>query len=353
MAAGDFNGDGLPDVALTDLGNFVSLALGRTDRNFPSALSLTPAIVGSLSAGDVNGDGLPEIFIPGYYPQVAGTVFLNQGNSLLQFGGSTDTSAVMMADLTGKGVADLLGGNTSFVVWPNNGSLDFSASPITLPPANGPYVVADMDGDGHPDIVALGQVLYGNGMYQFTAIPTTSSFSAPYVVGDFNGDGKLDIAAGGAAYLNAGNRSFNVGGSNLPLIDGALAVVGDFSGDGKDDVAVNLPGDTSIAIWYSRGDGTFYLGAEIDPGQYVGALVVGDFNGDGHPDIAAGLSGNHEITLLFNNGQGQFTRSFVAYGGLTVDMIAANLNGNSTPDLVICNFELDAGPPNADVLFHK
>lgn len=353
MAVGDFNGDGIPDVVMADQTNFVSLALGRTDRKFPSALSLTPAIVGTLSAGDVNGDGLPEIFVAGSFPSIPGTIFLNNGNSSFQFGGSTDPSSVMIADLTGKGVVDLLGGDTSLVVWPNNGSLDFSSSPITLVPANGPYTVADIDGDGHPDIVALGQVLYGNGTYQFTAVATPGSFSTPYVVGDFNGDGKLDIAAGGAAYLNSGNQSFNVVGSNLPLIGGALAVVGDFNGDGKDDVAVNLPGDTSIAIWYSRGDGTFYLGAEIDPGQYVGALAVGDFNGDGHADIAAGLALNHEIALLFNNGQGQFTRSFVASGGLTVEMIAAHLNGKSTPDLVICNFQVNGSPANVDVVFHK
>jgi adhesin/invasin len=353
MAVGDFNGDGIPDIAMADLTNFVSLAVGRTDRNFPSALSLTPAIVGSLSAGDINGDGRPEIFVPGFYPEFTGTVFLNLGNNSFQFGGSTDTSAVMVADLTGRGVVDLLGGDTSFLVWPNNGSLDFSSSPITIPPANGPYFVADMDGDGHPDIVALGQVLYGNGAYQFTAVPTTNSFSAPYVVGDFNGDGKLDIAGGGVTYLNSGGRSFQEVTNSLPLTGGALAVVADFNNDGKDDVAIVLPGDTSISIYYSQGDGTFYQASVIDPGQYVGGLAVGDFNGDGHPDIAAGLALNHEIAILFNNGQGQFTRSFVASGGLTVDFMASDLNGNGKPALVLCNFQVDGSPPNVDVVFHK
>jgi len=276
MAVGDFNGDGHPDIAMTDGSNFISLALGRTDRNFSSVLSLTPAIVG----------------------------------------------------------------------------------PVTIPPANGPYIVADMDSDGHPDIVALGQVLYGNGAYQFTAVATTDSFSAPYVVGDFNGDGKPDIAAGATTYLNSGSRSFKeVGSNNLPMVDGALAVVADFNGDGKDDVAVVVPGDTSIGIWYSRGDGTFYLADVLDSGAFVGAvfggLAVGDLDGDGRPDIAAGLAQNHEIVLLFNTGQGQFTRAFVSSGGLTVNMIASDLNHNGKPDVVICNFQVNGSPANVDVVFHN
>ena len=353
LAVGDFNGDGLADVAAVDESNYVSLVLGRTDRNFPSALSLTPAIIGSLSAGDINGDGRPEVFVKGAYPDANGTVFLNQGNNSLQLGASTDSMSLMLADLTGKGVADLLGQNTSFVAWPNNGSLDFSSSPITLPPASGPFTVADMDGDGHPDIVALGQVLYGNGAYQFTAVATTDTFDPPYVVGDFNGDGKLDIAAGGVTYLNSGNRSFKqVNNTTLPLSDGILAVVADFNGDGKDDVAI-AGGQDPISIYYSRGDGTFYQASVIDAGQFVGGLVVGDFDGDGRPDIAAGLGLNHEIAMFFNKGQGQFTRSFVAPGGLTVFMLAADLNRNGQSDLVISNFQVSGSPPNVDVVFHK
>jgi len=354
VATGDFNGDGLPDVAVPDNFNFVSIALGRTDRNFPSTLSLTPAIAGFLSSDDINGDGLPEIFVAGGdSPGIPGTVFLNQGNSSFQFGGNTDQSSLMLADLTGRSVADLLGVSTNFVVWPNNGSLDFSSTPIPLPPANGPFTVADMDGDGHPDIVALGEVLYGNGAYQFTPVVTTDSFAAPYVIGDFNGDGRPDIATGTFTYLNSGERIFQEVRNDLPLGNGALAVAADFNGDGKDDIAIVLPGDTAISIWYSRGDGTFYEGTEIDPGQFVGALAVGDFNGDGKPDIAAGLILSQQVTLLFNNGQGQFTRSFFASGAFTIGMIQSDLNRNGKPDLVIGNFQVSGSPANVDVVFHK
>ena len=98
------------------------------------------------------------------------------------------------------------------------------------------------------------------------------------------------IATVAGTFLNTGNRTFQqVPSSNLPLDNGAIAAVGDFNGGGKDDVAISLPGDTTISIWYSRGDGTFYEGAVLDPGQQAGAMAVGDFNDDGRADLAVGL----------------------------------------------------------------
>jgi hypothetical protein len=150
-----------------------------------------------------------------------------------------------------------------------------------------------------------------------------------------------------------GNRTFQTVQSGLPLTNGAMAAVGDFNGDGKDDVAINLPGASSIAIYYSNGDGTFYQGTQVDPGQYPGAMVVGDFNGDGRPDLAVGLMLSQQACLLFNNGDGQFSRSFFASGADVVAMIASDLNQNGKLDLVIGNFVVDFAPPNIDVVFHQ
>jgi hypothetical protein len=153
--------------------------------------------------------------------------------------------------------------------------------------------------------------------------------------------------------LNAGGRTFTQTPGGAPLGNGILAVVADFNGDGLDDIAAAFPGDQYISIWYGRGDGSFYEGTEVDPGQYAGALAVGDFNGDGRPDLAVGLILSHQVCLFFNDGKGEFTRSFFASGADTNSMLAADLNKDGKPDLVITNYMLSFRPPNVDVIFHK
>lgn len=358
IAEGDFNGDGIPDVVIPDyLSAFVTLSLGRKDRNFPSALVLYPAGVAGASVGDINGDGLPDIFVyGGIFEDIptAGTVFMNQGNSSFTLAAYTDPSSFEIADMTDKGVVDLLGSpGETLEIWPNNGTANFSSSPISLSPPMTSITVADMDGDGFPDIVsASGQIFYGKGNYQFTQMNIASSFG-DYVIGDFNGDGKLDIASDQGTFLNTGNRTFQQVASGLPLGNGALTVVGDFNGDGKDDVAINTPGDETIAIYYSAGDGTFYQGSVIDAAQSPSGMAVGDFNGDGKLDLAVGLESGHEVCLLFNSGNGQFTRSFFASGALAIGVVTADLNHNGKTDLLIGNFVIVSTPPNVHVIFHQ
>jgi len=361
VASGDFNGDGFPDVVVPDRFNFISLSLGRKDREFPSPQALYPSFVTQAYVGDINGDGIPEIYESGFYDPVdgivqPGTVFQNMGNSQFQFAANTDPLSFRIADLTGSGLFDLLGGSSSgtLEIWPNNKSLDFSSSPITLSqPLQGPVLVADMDGDGCPDVVATGQILYGDCAYHFTAVTLSSSEQAPLAVGHFTSSGRLDLITAGSVFINTGSRTFQEVASGLPLENGALVAVGDLNSDGKDDVAINLPGDSDIGVYYSKGDGTFYQATQLNPAQYPGAISIGDFNGDGRMDVAVGLMLSQQACIFFNNGNGQFSRSFFASGAFTVDMVQADLNRRGKSDLVIGNFVYNALPPNINVIFHQ
>jgi hypothetical protein len=78
-------------------------------------------------------------------------------------------------------------------------------------------------------------------------------------------------------------------------------VVGDFNGDGKDDLVLS-DGSTVFQIWYSNGDGTFYLATllSLGGGAQGAAFGVGDSNGDGRPDLAISIYSTAEMAMFFN-----------------------------------------------------
>jgi hypothetical protein len=359
---GDVNGDGIPDIVVPDRFNEVSVSIGRSDRSFPSPSSLAPSNAGIVSIGDVNGDGLLDLLFSGNpVAGVPGTVFLNNGHGEFVLSGTVSPNAFLLADVNGDGLADLIGvQGTNLVIWPGNGNPNFTGSPTTIsPPALasiefGDIQVADIDGDGHPDLIASGVIFFGLGNFQFS--PVQIPLSAPLAIGDFNRDGRLDLAGPAQTLLNQGNRQFTSVASNLNMGVWPLTtpIVADFNGDGILDVAwVESDSPSTIDIAYGRGDGSFYLQGLVTGGQYAGGITVGDFNGDGRPDILTGLMFAQQLALYKNDGQGGFELSYFASGADTNTLACADLNQDGKTDVVIVNSGLNFRPPNALVIFGK
>src|SRR5439155_20649214 len=144
------------------------------------------------------------------------SVLLGNGDGTLgvqrDFTAAYVPAAVAIADLNGDGRADLVTANTDVdrdrdlvshtaSVMLGNGDGTFRPA-IQLDTGQDPVsvAVADLDGDGHPDLVTANQssntvsVFLGNGDGTFG-----STGVAPHAwslaVADFNGDGKPDLAA--------------------------------------------------------------------------------------------------------------------------------------------------------------
>ncbi|HWZ82406.1 MAG TPA: FG-GAP-like repeat-containing protein [Terriglobales bacterium] len=251
-------------------------------------------------------------------------------------------------------------------------------------------VLADVNGDGKPDLIvahccggpagfgAVG-VLFGNadGTFQAAASYDSGGGSLGITVGDLNGDGKPDVVVANhgcpglttcvAVLLNNGNGTFkptvvyDSGGredfSGIGIT--APVLIADVNGDGKADIlvvnqsAMNY-GDGLVGVLIGNGDGSFQAIANYDSGGFDAvAMAVADFNGDGKPDVAvvscgpaggtACPNGKGVLAVLLNNGNGTFqpaqiyaTKGTIAGGGAPV--VAADINGDGKPDLLVGNF---------------
>jgi hypothetical protein len=229
--------------------------------------------------------------------------------------------------------------------------------------------VADLNGDGIPDIVAYGSgvfvVLLGKGDGAFTALPGMAACCA-LALGDFNGDGIMDVVAvqnsAIQVFLGNGDGTFTPGpvipeptinSSYLNFTSSPTVTVGDFNGDGNLDLAVLVPFYegcfipkcfTSLWILWGNGDGTFTAAAggtaNIELNSPV--AVAGDFNGDGKLDLAVMNWGAENVTILLGNGDGTFTVTATPGTPNTINgpspIVAADFNGDGNLDLAVSGF---------------
>jgi hypothetical protein len=295
-AAGDFNGDGNTDLAVS-AGGSVNILLGNGDGTFRPPLKYA-AIGSTIAVADFNGDGKPDIVLA-----YEGQQFVPQDPSAL---------------------ATVLDGYyipfTGVNILPGNGDGTFGAPIIypTLPAANtANFVVADFNGDGKPDLAFASFVVLGNGdgtiQTPIISLPGVTGTVTSLVAGDFNGDGKTDLALGGLASGTHAPTTWILPGKgdgtfqspvSYPL--GAAMTSGDFNGDGITDLVVADSSGNMSGVLYGKGDGTFQAGVAFSAGA---PLAVTDFNSDGKADILTANGANGTVTVLLgatpvNNGSG-------------------------------------------------
>jgi hypothetical protein len=323
VAVGDFNGDGKVDLAVVNAGDptandngGVSVLLGNGDGTFQSATNISVGKnPGGITVGDFNGDNRPDIIV---------------------------------ADSTG--VSILLGiGDGTFQ----------AAVSYPAPQVGSVWVRAhDLNGDNRLDLVVNGSVLLGNADGSFQApIGYATAGSGPAAVADLDGDGRMDLAVysnlttGVAILLGNGDGTFRQAWVSPRLSVSAWTVdVGDFDGDGKPDLIVQgtAKGNATasgIALLLSNGDGTFSQGSAVATGGCRNSSpTVADFDGDSKLDLVffgndncfPNPKNNPRLLVMGGNGDGTF-QTAVNVGGSLAPLIAADLDGNKSPDVVALN----------------
>jgi hypothetical protein len=303
LAIADVDGDGKLDIVATDSdGGVVSIfrnigtnSLITSDSFADRVDILTDLGVRGVAAQDLNQDGKPEIVV---------------GNS------EHDTVSIFENR------------STPGLIW--------FGPPVVLAAA-GPtaVVIADIDGDGNPDIVTANNGLTNAAVSIFqnpgiTGDIDTNSFlprvdfagnnpADTLAVGDLDGDGRLDIVVGSVSgktvsvYRNVSSLGIIDTNSFAAPADFAAAgavtsvALADVDGDRKLDLAFSAHGADAFSVFRNVSTpGSFTtnsLAARVNfsAGANPNGVALGDLDGDGRPDVVFGNFDDDTISVYRNN----------------------------------------------------
>ncbi len=282
--------------------------------------------------------------------------------------GSDSSLGVVIADVNGDGKPDIIApesgaSGSSVDVYLGTGSGTFGpAQNFTCSSESAsvsqPYAVAvaDMNGDGNPDIVTANfggniSVLLGDGSGQFGAPSVYAAGSEPngIAIGDLTGDGFNDVVVANRGdndvevYLNNGAGALTEAGTFAVGESPDSVGLADFNGDGLPDIFTANVGDSTVSVLINTGGGTFAAATSLAVTGGPVDAVAADFNGDGHLDISTADFNTGSVSVLLGNGDGTFSAPVTssALSSSAIFLSTADFNGDGKADLAVVGFNSD------------
>ena len=320
VTTGHLDAGSTVDVAATTPGQLLVFAGdGTGGLAAPVVHRLVGFTARSVAAGDVNGDGRDDLAVT-TRSQVE--LFTQTANGTMASAGvlAVEAEKVRVADVTSDGRADVV-----VLGWDRDAVSVYAQTPggtLAAPtsynvPLSGynDLEVADVDGDGDNDIVAMSGQLY----------------ATPDLTVLIQGPGGMAV------------RSYFLPGDT---VNASGVGVGDVDGDGLGEVVVSHGGNSpssKVTVFEAAADGSLSVGATVGVYDIPEPVEVADFDRDGFDDVAVAHGGWNRISVLYGSAAGlsplaealpaPYASHYDPHG-----LVAADLDADGDAELVAADY---------------
>lgn len=335
----------------------------------------------AIAAGDFDGDSHPDIAVVKAATNQVAVLFNDGEGALLDpvlYAVGDSPESIVVADFNGDGLADIAAAtrnDSRLWVLLNNGDGTF-ATPTSYPMGSGPVslATAQIEGNGL-DVAAVNTtgasnnslaVLINDGTGVFPGGQPNLSIvgkddqdniitpvgARVLAAGNVDSDGQTDLVVAYAdrkVFVLLGDSTVTDGfrfGSHFEagtsgVTDPRDIILSDLTGDSQLDVVVALKALNQVSVRKNNGGGRFGFEALYETGTGPAGLAAADLDGDGDVDLAVANESANTVSILQNRGAASFRPKvdlpLVAPDAGPVGLVAVDLNSDDAIDLVVVN----------------